>query len=162
MKKLLCAALALGLALGLSACGGGSSSAAPKDYAQIIAANRDEDINDSVDIVTKPEDDTFGVMELYGLDPEKMERYAISISPINMRAYGVMIVLPTQEGKDEVKKAMQGFIEKQVSTFEYYLPDQYEIAQQAQLVETPAGELVLVMCEDADKVLSAIEKALKA
>ena len=160
MKKILCAVLALTLALSLAACGGASAPAEPKDYVQIIADTRTGD-DAEIEIVTTPEEDTFGMMELYGLDPAWMERYAVSISPINMRAYGVMIVLPTEEGREDAKAAMQGFIQQQAATFESYLPDQFAIAEAAQLVDGAGGELVLVMCEDSDAVTEQILKALK-
>ncbi len=102
------------------------------------------------------------MLEQYGLDPEQMERYAVSISPMNVLAYGVMIVLPAQGQEEAVKTALRGFIEKQTATFEYYLPDQYEIAQQAQLTTMPGGEVVLVMCEDSGTVLNQIQTALKS
>ena len=147
------------LAVGATACGKAGPS--QRDYAQVLEECRPEG-GKTVEIVTSPEEDSFGMLDQYGLDPEQMERYAVSISPMNVMAYGVMIVLPAQGKEDAMKKSMQGFIEKQTATFEYYLPEQYEIAQQALLETMPGGELVLVMCQDPGPVMDQIKTALKS
>ena len=156
MKKIIC--LLLALTLSLTACG---QPAAPstQDYAQVIRDNASEG---SIGIVTSAQEDEFGLLELYGLDPDQMERFAVSISPVNLTAYAVMIVLPTGDGAADVDKALQGFIQKQTDAFRDYLPDQYAIAQEAKLVTRPGGERILVMCQDADQILQKIQKALDA
>ena len=162
MKKLIALLLACTLALSLAACGGGeAASTTAKDFKQILTDSRTAEDNENIAIVTSPEEDEYGLMELYGLDPALMERYAVSISPVNLVAHAVMIVQPTSSGAEDVKKAMQGFIEKQLASFKDYLPDQYAVAEAAKLENGPSGELILVMCEDADAVMSSIQTALK-
>lgn len=161
MKKMICTMLALVLALSLVGCGSAAQPSA-RDYGEVLAECRGTDENADIPIVTSTEEDTFGLMQLYDLDPAKMERYALCVSPVNLNAYALMIVLPTQEGRADIEKAMAGFIQKQSDAFRDYLPDQYAIAEDAKLVTTDGGELILVMCPDSSAMLEKIQTALKS
>ena len=163
-KLIRLAALVLAACLMLAGCGGGASSgdaAEPKDYAQILRDARSDDHNDAYAIITTPEEDRFGIMEAYGLDPEAMEQYAVSISIMNTQAYGVMIIKPKAGQEETIKTAMQDFIQRQTDSFELYLEDQYQIAQDAKLETMPSGELVLVMSEGSSAIMESIKNALK-
>lgn len=155
--------LALCFCFLLASCGGasGSTAAEPKDYAQILRDARSDDHNSAYAIITTPEEDNFGIMEAYALDPEAMEQYAVSISIMNTQAYGVMIVMPKEGQAETIKTAMQDFIQRQTDSFELYLEDQYQIAKDAKLETMPSGELVLVMSEDASAIMESIKNALK-
>ena len=158
------AALVLALCFALAGCGSpasGSVSAEPKDYAQILRDARSDEFNEAFDIITSPENDTFGVLDAFSLDPEAMEQYAVSVSIRNTQAYGVMIVKPKDGQAETIKTAMQDFIQRQTDSFELYLEDQYEIAKDAKLETMPSGELVLVMSEDASAIMESIKNALK-
>ena len=58
-------------------------------------------------------------------------------------------------------ESLQAFIDQQKAAQEHYLEDQYAIAKNAKLGVMPGGEVVMVMCENADTVYANIEKALK-
>lgn len=161
MKKGFCTILALAVALSLVGCGSAAQPSS-RDYGEVLLQCQADSSNTPIPIVTSPEQDEFGLMELYDLDPSKMQRYALCISPINLNAYALMIVLPTQDGRADIEKAMAGYIEKQTQAFKDYLPDQYAIAQDAKLITTQGGELILVMCQNAFDMLHTIETALKA
>lgn len=180
------------LALVCTACGSAASSgsaasgsaAAGKDYSQIIHDARTDEYNEAYFILTPDKTgkgtytatdgfaadldaeglSTQGEMlfQMLNLKAEDVEDYAISLSLMNTRSYAVAIVKPAAGKADEVKKAMQDYIDGQKQNMETYLPDQYEVAKAAKLVETESGEVVLVCCEDAENVLSSIEAALKA
>ncbi len=161
LQKIISAVLALTLTASLAGCGA-AAQPSTRDYAEVLTECRSAADGPDINLVTTPEEDTFGMMELYGLEPSQMERYALCISPVNLEAYALMIVLPTEEGRADVEKAMAGFIQKQSDAFRDYLPDQYAIAEEAKLVTTAGGELVLVMCPDSSGMLDRIETALKA
>lgn len=164
MKKL-ALSLSLVFALLLAACGGGGNGAtgtgSTADYAQLITENRTEDENTTLPIITSPDDKDFSmIFELYGFVAEDMERFAVSISMMNVKAYGVAIVLPAEGRTDAVKAQMEAFIEFQQKSQENYLPDQYEIAKGALLETADTGEVVMVMCEDAATMMAALKAGL--
>ncbi len=126
-----------------------------------IEGARTEEENEVFSIVTAPDDmDAELYLTLLGLTAEDMTDFAISISPMNIRAYGIAVITPAEGREDAVKEALNGFVELQKSNFERYLEDQYAIAQAA-LVETlDDGTVVMVMSEGQDDIFSSIETAL--
>ncbi|MDL2323903.1 DUF4358 domain-containing protein [Ruminococcaceae bacterium OttesenSCG-928-A16] len=167
MKKLFAWGLAALLLMGvLVACGGGNGAAAgtgsSADYKVVLEAARPESA-ENIPVITSPEEDgPTGLLDFFGVPQEDMKKYAISVSLINVKAYGIAIILP-QEGKEQaVTDAVNAFVELQQKGFENYLQDQYAIAKGALVKTAPTGEVILVMCEDAATVMAAIEKGLAA
>lgn len=155
------ASLALGLLL--TACGQGTSvpTGSSADYAALIESTRTEEEGQLMPIVTAPVDEGYKtVFDMYGFSAGSMERYAISLSVINTKAYGVAIILPAQDRADDVIQQLETFVDAQQRTQENYLPDQYEVAKAAQIKMMDSGEVVLVMAENAPEVMSAIESGL--
>ena len=184
MKRIAAFTLAFVLALGLAACGtkapasGSTSSApsAPKDYVQIITDAREADFNEAFQIVhgKTGEETTMGgtagesnqgmidmIMGMVGLDAASCDEYAVSVSLMNVHAYGVGIFKPAEGKKQAVLDAVNGFVAAQQKAQETFLPDQYEIAKAAIVKEVPSGEIILVMSENAEDVASKIENGLK-
>ena len=60
-----------------------------------------------------------------------------------------------------MKEALQGYVDRQRSNFEFYLPDQYQVAQDARLETLEDGTVLLVMCQDSDQVLTDIRGELE-
>lgn len=131
-------------------------------YRSAIQSARDQDANDAFPIITSAEDDTASfLLELMGLSAEDMSAFAISASAMNVKAYGIAAVYPA-EGKDEaVKEALEGFVDRQKQSFEQYLADQYDIANNARLETLEDGTILLVMCEGQDAVFTAIRSAIE-
>lgn len=131
-------------------------------YRSAIQNARDQDANDAFPIITSAEDDTASfLLELMGLSAEDMSAFAISASAMNVKAYGIAAVYPA-EGKDEaVKEALEGFVDRQKQSFEQYLADQYDIANNARLETLEDGTILLVMCEGQDEVFTAIRSAIE-
>ena len=185
MKKLsltFALVLALGLCALLAGCGSkaSSDSGTPKDYAKILQEARTDEFNEAYPILSKGDSgfvleganaadmadedkERMGdmMLELMGLDPADMADYALSVSLMNVKSYGVAIILPAEGRSDAVKTSLQNFIQSQQSAQEFYLPDQYEIAKDARLTQAADGSWVLVMSEDATAVNDAILAALK-
>ncbi len=167
MKRLLFAALALTM-LTLSACtksAGGQMTAQERTdlYSNAITGARSQEENDAFGIITSAEDpDAELIFQLLGLSDGNMESYAISVSPMNVKAYGIAIVMPAQDQEETVRTGLQTFIDTQRMNFEFYLPDQYEVAQNARLEKLDDGALVMVMCEDQDSVYDSIVSAIQA
>ena len=182
MKKTLKALAALlVLALALTACGGSTAgSSAPKNYAEILAAARSNEDNEYYEILAPGENGytaaqghademsadyikDYGdmLLELMGFSAEDATDYALSVSMMNVQSYGLAIVKPAEGKTKTVQAGLQAFIDQQKAAQEHYLEDQYAIAKNAKLGVMPGGEVVMVMCEDADTVYANIEKALK-
>ena len=187
MKQILTAAAAASLALlALVGCGSkdaASGAAEPKDYAQIIHDARTDEYNEAMLILSsdaegnltamdgpvadlseedlKAQADNF-ILPMLGLQEGDYERFAASVSTLNVRSYGVAIVQPAEGKAEDVQAALENYVTSQQLAMENYLADQYEIAKAATVTTLPTGEVVLVCCEDSDAILAAIQEALAA
>lgn len=189
MKKCTAWFLAFALIFSLAGCAPASSSAAPsssasaavpKDYAQLLRDARSDEENEYSEIVageaggepTMPHNpNSIGaqdvqntasmMLQTLGLDPALLERYALSMSLMNVRAYAVGVFKPAEGKSAEVEQALKGYVAAQQKAFEQYLPDQYEVTKGAVVRTEPSGEVILVMNEDAAATAGKLEKALK-
>lgn len=160
--------LTLALALALCGCTGQpQATKTPEEYTQsyqaAITAARSAEENDAIAIVTDPEDSLAELLfSMLGLTAEDMSAYALSISPMNIRAYGLALAMPASGREDAVRQGFESFVENQKQSFKNYLEDQYAVAQAAQVETLEDGTVILVMCEEQDKVLEDIKKSLLA
>lgn len=169
-KKLL--ALALAAALLCTLCGCSSKG---KDDKQLTAAERtalyktsienarDQETNGAVAIITSSDDDMADlIFELLGVKAEDMTAYALSVSPVNVKAYGIAAIFPAAGKDDVVLEGLNGFIDTQKRNFEQYLMDQYDIANNARLETLEDGTILLVMDEGQDALFDSIKDAIEA
>ena len=185
MKRIIAALLA-GLTLfALAGCSAGSKAdqAAPKDYSQIIHDARTDEENEYDMIFTEGADGKFTAIDGYsaeyeadqlddelknmvfpllGLEEGTYQSFAASISSMMVRSYAVAIVKPAEGKTDEVKAALEAYVQSEQQSMEHYLEDQYQIAKAATVTVAPTGEVVLVCAENHDTLLANIEKALAA
>ena len=188
MKRIIACLMAGVMLLALVGCGasgssGSASSAAKKDYTQILHDARSDEDNKYEMIFTKGEDGKFTaqygysaeyeadqlsdevanmMMPLLGLEDDMYDDFAASVSGMMVSVYGVAIVKPAEGRQEAVKQALLDFVTSEQSSMEHYLEDQYAIAKAAKVEVVPSGEVVLVCCENSDAVLSAIKTALAA
>jgi hypothetical protein len=144
--------------------GGYGSSAV---YADVIEAARPAELNEAgfYTIVTENSDADLLSRLFYETSPfsqADMLRYAISTPGIITLAYGVAIILPTPENEQAVLDAVNAFVEQNKKAQENYLQDQYEIADSAIVAVAESGEVLLVMCQNAEAVMAAIKTGLAA
>ena len=139
----------------------GETSELAQKYADAITAARDDEMNEVMPIQTTldAEKDAY-LIEMLGFGPDDVEAAAISVSMINVKAYGVAVVKPAEGHEDVVKAGLEGFVEYQKKSFEQYLADQYEVAKAARVETLEDGTMILVMCEDQDTVYDGIVSAL--
>ena len=173
MKRILTLTLAAALLLSaLAGCSGGGSQESqavktPEEYTAAyqaaIEGARDDEMNEAVPVITSTDDQMADlVLPMVGITSDNAAAFAVAVSPMNIRAYGIVAVLPAEGKSEEVQEGLQGFIDQQKQSFEQYLADQYDIANAARLESLDDGTILLVMCEDQDTVFDAIQDALSA
>ena len=91
-----------------------------------------------------------------------MSAYALSVSPMNVKAYAVAAIYPAAGKEDAVQEGLDAFVENRKASFEQYLMDQYDIADSARLETLDDGTVLLVMCPDQDAVFDAIRTSIEA
>ena len=139
----------------------GDANELSQKYADAIVAARDDEMNEVMPVQTTfdAEKDAY-LMEMLGFGPDDVEAAAISVSLINVKAYGIAVVKPAEGHEDVVKAGLDGFVAYQQKSFEQYLADQYEVAKAARVETLDDGTMILVMCEDQDTVYDGIVSAL--
>ena len=165
MKRIFCAAAAVLTLFAFTAC-----QSKPKEFTadelkpifqEAITNARSEEDNEYLPVLSSSQDQGGElIFEMIGLTDEDIKAAGISISPMNVKAYGVAVIAPA-EGKEEVvKTGLQNFVTTQQNAFATYLPDQGEIANAAILETREDGIVILVMCEDAQTVYDSINATL--
>lgn len=167
MKKIFALALALTLSLSvLTGCSGQEDNKTPDKtpeelaqlYSDAITQNGGEmaEYNPPFTQEGLDEDMNTMILESMGLVKEDMTAFAVSGSMMNVKAYGIAAVMPAEGKEEAVQEGLQSFIDRQKSSFETYLVDQYEVAKSARLEKLSDGTILMVMCEDQDTVFDAI------
>lgn len=130
--------------------------------ADAITAARTDEENEAYPVFS----DKAAIEDMYyqvvGFSASDVDDIAMSVSLINIKAYGIVIAKPAEGCADTVKAGLQAFIDNQCASFETYLADQYEIAKNAKLETLDDGTIVMVMCANADAVYDAIVASLAA
>lgn len=168
MKKIISLALAMTMMV-LAGCSAKTEAPAAKTpeelaalYTSAITENGGEMVEYNPVITEAKEDDGSAfLLETMGLKAEDMTAFGISVSMMNVKAYGIAAVMPAEGKEETVKSALQSYIDTQKMNFEFYLADQYEIAENARLETLADGTILMVMCQDQDTVLDAIAAAIQ-
>lgn len=171
MKRMLSLSLsALLLLSALAGCGGqeessGDAAKTPEEYTQAyqsaIESARDQEMNEAIPVITSTEDEMASmVLPMVGVTDENAAAFAVAVSPMNIKAYGIAAILPAEGKGEEVLEGVNAFVEQQKQSFQQYLADQYDIASAAKVETLEDGTVLLVMCEDQDTVLESIKTAL--
>lgn len=168
MKKIWTLTLALALTMGLLVgCGGNSANTkTPEELTQLYSdaiTNNGGEMVEYNPVISQAQDGDQSqiILESLGLAAEDMEAFGISMSMMNVKAYGIAAVMPAQDKSETVKQALQDYIDRQQQNFEMYLQDQYEVAKNAKLETLKDGTILMVMCEDQDTVFDAISTAIE-
>lgn len=169
MKKMIALlAAALTLTAVLTACGQKQESRTPEELTQVYADALTENGGEMVEynpVISKVDSEdpvSAMILESMGLKEEDMTAFGVSGSMMNVKAYGIAAVMPAEGKEEAVKEGLQGFIDRQKSSFETYLADQYVVAESARLETLEDGTVLMVMCEDQDTVFDGIRAAIEA
>ena len=130
--------------------------------ADAITSSRTDEENEAYPVFSDKAAIEDAYYQVVGFTAADVDDIAMSVSLINIKAYGIVIARPAEGCADTVKAGLQAFIDTQCANFETYLADQYEIAKNAKLETLDDGTIVMVMCENADTVYEAIVSAISA
>lgn len=130
--------------------------------ADAITSSRTDEENEAYPVFIDKAAIEDAYYQVVGFTASDVDDIAMSVSLINIKAYGIVIAKPAEGCADTVKAGLQAFIDTQCNNFETYLADQYEIAKNAKLETLDDGTIVMVMCANADAVYDAIVAALAA
>ncbi len=172
MKKLIALALCAVMCVGLLAgCGAEPApTATPKptpeelaaDYkAAIEAARTEADNADRPIFVTGQEEEMGSIMwDVLGFAASDVYSFALSLSVMNTQAYCVGLFMPAEGKAETVTAGLEKYIENTQNSFEFYLPDQGEIANNAILETLDDGSVLIVMTDGWQEVHDGIIAAL--
>ena len=98
------------------------------------------------------------VQEVYNIDPEKLEDYAIRIPMMNVKSNEIAI-LKVKDAADvsAVEEALKQRAQTVQQQFETYLPDQYENAKNYKLV-TKGNYVLFVISDQADELVTEYDR----
>lgn len=131
-------------------------------YQTAIETACDPEANSFVDLVTSPEDDMSEIIfMMLDLKAEDMSAYALAISAVNVRAYGIAAIYPAAGKDDDVLEALNQFVENQKESFYQYLETEYETAVNTRIETLEDGTILMVMCEDQDAVFDSIRDTIE-
>ena len=131
-------------------------------YAHAITAARGDEENEAYPVLKTGDEITDMYYQVLGITAEDAEAMAMSVSLINVKAYGIAVIKPAEGREEAVTTGLQSFIDNQMQSFQNYLADQYEVAQNARLETLDDGTVLLVMCDGQDTVFDAIVSAIEA
>ncbi len=167
MKRIFCAAIAALTLFSFTAC---QKEPAPKEFTaeelkpifqEAVTSARDEELNTVLPVLSSSKDEGGAlIFDMAGLTDEDIKAAAISISAMNIKAYGIAVIAPAEGKAETVQAGLDNFVKTQQQSFANYLPDQREIADSAILKTREDGIIVLVMCEDAQTVYDSITATL--
>ena len=169
MKKTIALVLSAVMCLGLLAgCGsepqepeltGAELAAHYRDAIDSVRSDEDKEYN-PVSITGEAEDLGSLVWEVLGFTAEDCDAYAFALSLMNIKAYCVGLFKPVEGSEETVMGGLEAFVAAQQQSFQSYLPDQGEIADNAILKTLDDGTVMLVMSEGWDEVAEGITAAL--
>lgn len=155
MKKMMVLMLMVVLAMVVSAC-------SDKENTTTIEASKSakEMVDQMVTEVEQPalmELSEEELQNLYNIDPAKLEEYSVRIPMMNVKTNEIA-VLKVKDAADiaEVEAAIKTRAENVIQSFEHYLPDQYEIAKNYQIV-VKGNYVLFVISDRADDLIKVYD-----
>lgn len=158
MRKILTGALALIVALGLTACAKGGDNDAPPLYGTFHVAAMAEAGAFSEALEELDADTAFVLYKLadYGLTREDLKECAVQRSAGATCEEGAVLVFTGADKAKTARTALEDYVQSQITANEDYRPDEIPKLEEA-LVDVRGETLLLVVAND----LEAAKEALK-
>ena len=143
---LMMAALFVGV---LAGCSGETGAEDPQ--ASVSVKEMADDLVEKIPVATM-ELDEVSLLDFYGLDSEKYEEAAGYMAMMNVKAADLVIVkAKTLEDVADLRAGLEARQAASEETWSQYLPDQYEIVKNYQLIEK-GRYLLYAVAEDAQGI----------
>lgn len=158
MKKILSIVMALALSLTLfTACSNSGEAEATYDVNEVVTK-----INEAVPVAMSGEVTEEYLTVMMGINMEDVVSYAGLMSMANVSS-DCLIVIEAAEGKiDTIKEALETTKANITSSFELYLPDQYEKAQAGRVVVKGNYAVLAILGDNQTIADQGVEEAYKA
>lgn len=117
-------------------------------------------IENAVGIAMPSEIDDTTLKDVFYIDPADAEEYYGKMSMTNTSADHVLAVKPKADKKDAVKQSLEKRLQDVRSSFEQYLPEQYEKSQKGQVYERGDYLFLLILGESTDTFDADMQKTL--
>ena len=157
MKKIISLIMAGALSLTMLTACGGKAETPSYDVNEIITT-----ITDAVPVAMAGDITEEELTIMMGLNMEDVASFAGKVSMANVSADRVLVIEAAEGKVDVIEAAVEAFKQSVVSSFELYLPDQYEKAQAGRIV-VKGNYVVLVIGGDNEVIANqGVEEAYKA
>lgn len=114
-----------------------------------------------MDVVASSEDVGYeDILAMTKLNKDNIDTMALSASLMNVKAYTTAIIKPADGKAEDIKKSLEDWKQTQMSNFERYLADQYDVAQHAIIAESN-GYIIMAMCENPETFVENVESYLQ-
>lgn len=153
MKK---AATLLCIAMVATGCGG-NSAGAPDVAVQTVY----ESVSGAVELPSMVEGDDDYISNYYGIDPEDLDEYIFAEAEDAALASTVIIMkAKSEDAVSRLTASLNTVLDQKAAEMQDYIPEQYDIVADSS-VKTEGCYVYLVISENAAKIESAIQSALK-
>lgn len=144
----------------MAGCGSNSSDNSTGSSNNVDLTKLSEKIKETVEWPMMQEADESTLNSMFYLSPDMYEEANVQYALVNVSAAECMLV-KAKEGKlEDVKQALQKRLDDLDRNWGMYLPEQHDLVKAAKTYENN-GYYFIVIHEEAEKVISEIEKAFK-
>ncbi|KUO78427.1 MAG: hypothetical protein APF81_16895 [Desulfosporosinus sp. BRH_c37] len=105
--------------------------------------------------------DAAGLKKLYDINSDELEGFSLLTAPSNIKSDEIAILKVKDSGNVEnVKNKITKRIDKQLKSFNGYLPNEYYLIQH-NTVKVKGNYVIFIVSKDAEKVSNAFDEAFK-
>lgn len=98
--------------------------------------------------------------DIYSFGNEDVKQVAIAMSLMNVKATELILIEANEGHLDTVKEGISKRLDDLDEMWSHYLPDQYELVQNAQIVEV-GNYYCVIIAENAEELAKNIKEALQ-
>ncbi|AWZ47951.1 hypothetical protein C3495_03595 [Clostridiaceae bacterium 14S0207] len=140
---------------------GGCSSKGNEEVKEVSMNTIVEKVKGATDSKMFMEEKEEGLERFYDIKKDDIEEFALFLPSKNIQANEIAILkLKSSEDVEKIKEKINKRIEDQSNAFKQYIPEQYDIIKNNEIVQK--GKYILFVADkNKDKVKSAFEESFK-